>query len=346
MTKKSGKKNLEETGSDTVAQEAEVEAVDGSFLSANELRVNSESADMDAESSEREKFQSAEKLLAAESDIAAASEQGSETGEILEPSETAPDSEDYVEQGGEAGPDVPLISSLSALLFVATRPLTTTVLSKAARASKEEVVEALQKLKEVLVNESLGIVLTEVAGGYQLRSAPQLSVVVKRLIRQKDRRLSRAAAETLAVVAYKQPVGRAEIEAIRGVDALPTIKTLLDSKLIRIVGRDTSVGHPALFGTTEKFLERFGLADLSELVSMKEVEQLVREPGEGEAEEAEPQSASFDEAQNTETPSELGDEAVPDLEASVNEFEGEIASGSPAADSSIADSAVADSAVH
>lgn len=193
----------------------------------------------------------------------------------------------------EATPDVPLISSLSALLFVSTRPLTLNALCRASRASKEEVLEALDKLSAGFEEQQLGITLVEAAGAYQLRSAPKLAPIVKRLIRQRERRLSRAAAETLAVVAYKQPVGRAEIEAIRGVDALPTLKTLLEARLIRIVGRDSSVGHPALFGTTDKFLERFGLSDLSDLMSMKEVEQLMRDPGEAAAEEEGAASADF-----------------------------------------------------
>ena len=101
-------------------------------------------------------------------------------------------------------------------------------------------------------------------------------------IRDRSKRLSKAAAETLAIVAYRQPVQKAEIEAIRGVDAIQTVKTLLDAKLIRIVGRDTTPGTPALYGTTDVFLEKFGLADLSELPSVRELKELESEPDESE----------------------------------------------------------------
>lgn len=121
-------------------------------------------------------------------------------------------------------------------------------------------------------------------GSYQYRSLPSLKPTIQKMVTAKMKRLSKAAAETLAVVAYKQPVTRAEIEAIRGVDALPTLRTLLDGILIRIIGREDTPGSPALYGTTDKFLERFGLADLSELPTIREVTELMDEPSEFDGE--------------------------------------------------------------
>ena len=169
-----------------------------------------------------------------------------------------------------------------ALLFVSTRPLDVPTLAEAARASAAEVEAALEQLKGVFDERQHGIVLVEAGGGFQLRTAARASRYIHRLIPPRAKKLSRAAAETLAVIAYKQPVQRAEIEAIRGVDALPTLKTLLEARLIRIVGRADSAGHPALYGTTQTFLEKFGLRDLSELPTVRELKELAEDPGESE----------------------------------------------------------------
>ena len=173
-----------------------------------------------------------------------------------------------------------LVARISALLFVATKQLTFEVIQKAANASAEEVEQALEEIKDLYKDDVNGFSLQMIANGYQFRSAPGAVLTIKRYKRPKHRKLSKAAAETLAVIAYKQPVQRAEIENIRGVDALPTLKTLLDLKLIRIVGHENSVGQPALYGTTEEFLELFGLNDLSDLPSIREISQLADEPGE------------------------------------------------------------------
>ena len=101
----------------------------------------------------------------------------------------------------------------------------------------------------------------------------------------KPKKLSTQALETLAIVAYRQPIVKSDVEVIRGVDATPTIKTLLDRKLIKIVGYQDSVGHPALYGTTERFLELFGLESLRELPNLRELEAIEGDPGEiGESE--------------------------------------------------------------
>jgi segregation and condensation protein B len=176
---------------------------------------------------------------------------------------------------------IPLIVKLSALLFVAVKPVTVEWLSEVSRHEVGEIEEALIELSRIYTYQENGFALAEVAGGYQFRTAPQLASILRRVVPVKVKRLSRAAAETLAVVAYKQPVERAEIESIRGVDALPTLKTLLDAKLIRVIGKQDTPGQPVLYGTTTTFLERFGLRDLASLPSLHEFEQLLEEPGEG-----------------------------------------------------------------
>ncbi|MBP9838317.1 MAG: SMC-Scp complex subunit ScpB [Proteobacteria bacterium] len=177
-------------------------------------------------------------------------------------------------------PELTLVAKISAILFVYSKPLTVNALSDLTDSSVEEIEIALDELSKLYADEIHGFSLVEVAGAYQLRTTPAAKSVVTRLIPPKARRLSKAAAETLAIIAYKQPLQKSEIESIRGVDAMPTLRTLLESKLIRIVGREDSAGQPALYGTTDIFLEKFGLKDLSELPTIREVIELNQEPGE------------------------------------------------------------------
>ena len=184
-------------------------------------------------------------------------------------------------------PSLPLVAQISALLFVSPRPMTIAQLSELTRAQETEIETAIGELRDSFTEDIHGFTLVETAEAFQYRTAAKLSKVVQRLIPARARKLSRAAAETLAVVAYKQPVQRADIESLRGVDALPTIKTLLEAKLIRIVGRAQTAGHPALYGTTQTFLEKFGMRDLSELPTSREMLELTDEPGEARDEESE-----------------------------------------------------------
>lgn len=175
-----------------------------------------------------------------------------------------------------------LVAMVSSLLFISSKPLNAEIISQVTGRSLIEVEQALQEVQGLFCDELHGFSLHEVGGSWQFRSASGLREILGRLTPIRGKRLSRAAAETLAVIAYRQPVQRAEIETIRGVDALPTLKTLLESKLIRIVGHQDSPGHPALYGSTQMFLEKFGLKDLSELPSVREIEQLMKEEGEVE----------------------------------------------------------------
>ncbi|MCB0346093.1 MAG: SMC-Scp complex subunit ScpB [Bdellovibrionales bacterium] len=192
---------------------------------------------------------------------------------------------DELEEGEEdRAASVPLSALVSSMLFVSPRPVSAEKISKASKRSLSSVEAVLEELRDLYQDDVHGFSLHEVNDGWQFRTAPGCSPSIRRMLPRRVKRLSRAAAESLAIIAYKQPVDRSEIESIRGVDALPTLRTLLDAKLIRIVGKRDVPGQPALYGTTEKFLETFGLRDLTELPSLHELEQLLSEPGEGGAE--------------------------------------------------------------
>ena len=115
----------------------------------------------------------------------------------------------------------------------------------------------------------------EVAGGYQLRTRPEYASYLRLLHRERPLRLSRAALETLAVVAYRQPVTRAEVEAVRGVEVDAVMRSLLERQLVRIAGHREVPGRPMLYATTKRFLEVFGLGELEDLPTLREIEQLL-----------------------------------------------------------------------
>ena len=119
-----------------------------------------------------------------------------------------------------------------------------------------------------------GLVLQQVSGGYQFRTRSQFSVWVQQLIAGRPVRLSRAQLETLAIVAYRQPITRPEIDDIRGVDSSATLKLLIDRALIRVLGKKEEVGRPMLYGTTKEFLDFFSLGDLRELPTLREYSEL------------------------------------------------------------------------
>jgi len=170
----------------------------------------------------------------------------------------------------------PLKTIIEGLLFVADEPLS---LEKLAQAFEDEIpLERLSRVVDELINEyeELGraFVLKAVAGGFQFRTRPEISSYALRLKKKTPARLSRAALETLAIIAYRQPVLRAEVEKIRGVDAGGMIKMLLEKELIRVAGRRDLPGRPMAYGTTKKFLEIFDLPSLEALPSMEEMESL------------------------------------------------------------------------
>ncbi len=139
---------------------------------------------------------------------------------------------------------------------------------------KTEIKKAFEKLVLEYNDRQGGIYLQEVAGGFQFRTRPELSPWIKKLRSTKPHSLSPQAMETLAIIAYKQPIVKSEIESIRGVDVGAPLKSLLDKKLIRIVGRKDVPGKPIIYGTTKKFLEVFNLKDLMDLPNLREFKEL------------------------------------------------------------------------
>jgi len=170
-----------------------------------------------------------------------------------------------------------VLTVLEALLFVADKPLNVDQLFEATGIERGRITEGLEKLAGLRRDGISGIVLHEVGGGWQFRTDPGAAEYVKRFLKVKPQRLTRAAVESLAIIAYRQPVTRPEIEDIRGVDTGAVIKALLERRLIKILGRKEEIGRPILYGTTREFLEFFALKDLSSLPTLREFQELSEE---------------------------------------------------------------------
>lgn len=168
---------------------------------------------------------------------------------------------------GELLDDESLLRALTALVYASPDPLTERRLQQLLeRPALPRVRTALQSLAERLTATGLPLELRQIAGGWQILTVADLGSVVQRLEKaRKIEKMSGAALETLAVVAYRQPVTKAEIEAIRGVQAGPILRMLVDRSLVRVAGRADVPGHPLQYGTTRQFLDRFGLGSLDEL---------------------------------------------------------------------------------
>ncbi|MEJ2097957.1 MAG: SMC-Scp complex subunit ScpB [Deltaproteobacteria bacterium] len=164
---------------------------------------------------------------------------------------------------------------LESLLFVSDEPLSIERLADVlAEPTKKTIREALNALMVEYEDRQGAFTLHEVAGGFQFRSRPQYVPWIKRLIQPKPARLSKAALETLAIIAYKQPVMRSDVEHLRGVDCGGVLRVLLERKLIRVLGRKEIPGRPLIYATTKQFLEVFDLKSLNDLPTPKEIEAL------------------------------------------------------------------------
>jgi len=159
-----------------------------------------------------------------------------------------------------------LRGAIEALLFSVVEPISIRGLSELLEVSVHEVREAVEELRLEYIETSRAFRVEDIAGGIQLLTQKRFDPWIRRL-RQKEKegRLSSAALETLAVIAYKQPIIKADLESIRGVGCTPILKTLLDRGLVQIVGRGDGLGKPLLYGTTRRFLESFGLGSLRDL---------------------------------------------------------------------------------
>jgi len=198
------------------------------------------------------------------------------TGHELNGNGTVPEQmQDNAPQGLE------LVAVLEALLFVSGEPIPVARLATVIGVSKAEIEQALDLLSQQLAQDARGIQLVKLAGGYRLVTKPDYAPWLKRLDKAKAaQKLSRSALESLAIIAYKQPLVRSEIEVIRGVETSGVLRTLLERKLVRIVGRKEVPGRPIMYGTTKFFLEHFGLQDITQLPPLREFKEL------GEAEQA------------------------------------------------------------
>lgn len=172
-----------------------------------------------------------------------------------------------------------LKSLLESLFFVAEGPLSLDRLAAVLEEfDRAEIALALDELATEYVARERGIILAEVAGGYQLRTPSEHTEYLKRLQRSRGAKFSQSALETLAIIAYRQPVTRAEVEYLRGVDCGGVLKTLLERKLIRILGKKDVPGKPLVYGTTREFLEVFSLKNLTALPTLKEIQDLAEPP--------------------------------------------------------------------
>lgn len=195
---------------------------------------------------------------------------------------------------------------LEALLFVSDEPVSAAELAKIIEAQPSEVDSALAYMASRLADEERGIQLREVAGGWRLYSHPAYHEVIERYVASWDTRsLSQAALETLAVIAYHQPVTRSDINAIRGVSSEGVVSSLVDKGLVRESGRASTPGNAILYGTSRTFLERFGLKSLKDLPPLEQfapdehAKQVIRErlsaaSGSAETLELEVQDTSYD----------------------------------------------------
>lgn len=165
---------------------------------------------------------------------------------------------------------------VESILFVSDTPLSFerlyTLLDEFER---EEIRAAVASIVTDCTNANRGIELVQIAGGYQFRSKSEFADYIRRLKKLKPTRFSPSALETLAIIAYRQPVTRSEIEYFRGVDSGGVLKSLMDKKLIRIIGKKDIPGKPLIYGTTKEFMEAFSLKDLASLPTLREIEELV-----------------------------------------------------------------------
>ena len=159
---------------------------------------------------------------------------------------------------------------VEAYIFAAGTPLSIDRLCALLEKSRGEVRSVVEQLLLDYAPKGRGFYLAEVAGGYQFRTAAEFGPWLRKLSKERPFRFSQAALETLAIIAYRQPVTRAEIEYLRGVDSGGVMKTLLERNLLRILGKKETPGRPLMYGTSRQFLELFGLKDLRDLPTLKE----------------------------------------------------------------------------
>ncbi|HSR58308.1 MAG TPA: SMC-Scp complex subunit ScpB [Candidatus Binataceae bacterium] len=186
---------------------------------------------------------------------------------------------------GEIVDEERLKAIIESLLFAAGEPVSLNRLAAVLDSvPKDEIRNAVGALGAEYSQGGRGLTIEEVAGGYQLRTRKEFAPHIRKLLAGKPPRLSRSLLETVAIIAYRQPVTRPEIEEVRGVDCGGVLETLLERRLIRIAGRKEAPGRPMIYATTAEFLEVFGLKDLDSLPDLKEFQEIERARIEAESE--------------------------------------------------------------
>ena len=169
------------------------------------------------------------------------------------------------------GPSAEVVKALEGILMVAMEPVSSSMLSQLLEVPQDVVDELCERLAQAYAEAGHGFQLVKVAGGYRFQSHPDVAAYVERFVLDSQQaRISAAALETLAIIAYKQPISRGQIASIRGVDPDAVMRTLQAKGYIAEVGRDEGPGQAVMFGTTSLFLERLGLASLADLPSISE----------------------------------------------------------------------------
>jgi segregation and condensation protein B len=203
---------------------------------------------------------------------------------------------------------------IESLLFVAEEPLTVDKINRiTAHAEPKEIKDALAALSAEYDDRPGGFYLDEVAGGFQIRTRPEYNEWIRKLIQPRPLRLSKAALETLVIIAYKQPIIRSDVEHLRGVDCGGVLRVLLERKLIRVLGRREIAGRPLIYATTKRFLEVFDLKDLKDLPTPKEIEELSASLTESD------KTTALESTEDIEGELESSDETEPAMESAVND---------------------------
>ncbi|MEW5693234.1 MAG: SMC-Scp complex subunit ScpB [Candidatus Hydrogenedentota bacterium] len=179
---------------------------------------------------------------------------------------------------------------VEAIIFASSQPLKIKELASFFEKNEDEIEKVVNELKKEYESQSRGLRIVEVAGGMQMVTSPDCAPVLREYFKiQKKIRLSRPGLETLAIIAYNQPITRPEIDNLRGVNSEGVLKTLLDKRLIEISGRKEEPGKPLLYRTTDEFLKVFGLKDLKDMPTLKELEEMIETEEESETQEPQEQ---------------------------------------------------------
>ena len=217
---------------------------------------------------------------------------------------------------------------IESLLFVTDTPLSPSAIKKVITdGDMGDIRQALAELKAEYEARQGGFVLSEVAEGYQFRTRSAYKEWIKRMFKPPPTRLGKAALETLAIIAYHQPVIRADVEKIRGVDSGAILRTLLERKLIRILGKKEIPGRPLIYATTQRFLEVFNLRSLRDMPTLKEIQDFARSADdEMDPPLVETDVAEFEELAPDSTNNEMTESGAPSNEVPANEAPADIAS--------------------